>query len=170
MPYDNIHDFIEGMKRKEELIEVHNSVDRDLELTWLLSEEERTGKGRTMLFTDVKGSDLPVVGNIFSTQEKMNDILGNNPESIGNDMVNLIKPPKESGSMIMKGIEMLRELSGLRPKIHERLPSTHSVLDKVDLLRYPICKTWPDDAAPFVTLPVVIWHIPLIAKIEITFC
>lgn len=161
MPYDNIHDFIEGMKRKEELIEVHNSVDRDLELTWLLSEEERTGKGRTMLFTDVKGSDLPVIGNIFSTQEKMNDILGNYPETIGNDMVNLIKPPKESGSMIMKGIEMLRELSGLRPKIHERLPSTHSVLDKVDLSRYPICKTWPDDAAPFVTLPVVITRDPV---------
>ncbi|MCL4349817.1 MAG: UbiD family decarboxylase, partial [Candidatus Thermoplasmatota archaeon] len=146
MTYEDLHEFLDDRKRKNDFLEIETPVERDLELTWILSEEERIGDKRTMLFSNVKGSEIPVAGNLFSTEGKMHDILGGDPGQIGNDLVNLIRPPRESGSMLLKGMEMLKELSGLRPKIHEKLPSTHRVLDSVDLTRYPICKTWPEDA------------------------
>ncbi len=161
MTYEDLHEFLDDRKRKNDFLEIETPVERDLELTWILSEEERIGDKRTMLFSNVKGSEIPVAGNLFSTEGKMHDILGGDPGQIGNDLVNLIRPPRESGSMLLKGMEMLKELSGLRPKIHEKLPSTHRVLDSVDLTRYPICKTWPEDAGPFVTLPVVITRDPV---------
>ncbi len=160
MTYDDLQDFISDRKKKNDFIQIDDEVSTELELTWILSEEERTGKGRTILFDNVKGYDIPVVGNIFSTQEKMNSILGDTPENIGNAMRNLIRPPKESESLIGRGMEMLKELGGLRPKLHDRLPSSYSVIDSVDLDRYPICTTWPDDAGPFITLPVVITSDP----------
>ena len=160
MTYDDLQDFISDRKKKNDFIQIDDEVSTELELTWILSEEERAGKGRTILFDNVKGYDIPVVGNIFSTQEKMNSILGDTPENIGNAMRNLIRPPKESESLIGRGMEMLKELGGLRPKLHDRLPSSYSVIDSVDLDRYPICKTWPDDAGPFITLPVVITSDP----------
>ncbi len=160
MVYEDIHDFIKDRQSKGDLLTVEDSVDPVLELTWLLSEEQRVGSGKTMVFRNVKGSDIPVVGNIFSSWNKMNNILGDTPDNIGNGLRNLIRPPKDKDSIIGRGLEMLRELGGLRPKVHERLPSSHNVLESVDLNRYPICTTWPDDAAPFITLPVVITRDP----------
>ncbi|MGP6240302.1 menaquinone biosynthesis decarboxylase [Cuniculiplasma sp. SKW4] len=161
MAYEDIEEFIEDRKKKGDLIEVEDEIDTYLELTWLLSEEEREGRGRTFLFKNPKGYEIPVVGNIFSTQEKMNEILGDTPFNVGQNLRNLIRPPKENESMIGRGLEMLRELGGLRPKIHDKLDGDHIVLDKVDLETLPICTTWPQDAAPFVTLPVVITKDPV---------
>lgn len=160
MSYEDIHDFIRDRQSKDDLINVHEEINPNLELTWLLSEEERSGSGRTMVFHNVKGSEIPVIGNIFSTWPKMRDILGDEPENIGNGFRNLIRPPAEKGSLIGRGLEMLRELGGLKPRIHDRLPSTHHVLENPDLDRYPICTTWPEDAAPFITLSVVITRDP----------
>ena len=160
MVYEDLRDFVEDRRKKNDLLEIDQSTDPKLELTWILSEEERVGSGKTMLFNNVKNSDIPVVGNIFSTHGKMNDILGSTPEEIGQGLKNLIRPPGEKDSLIGRGLEILKELGGLRPKYHEKLPSSHHLLDKVDLDRYPICTTWPEDAAPFITLPVVITQDP----------
>ena len=75
MTYDDLQDFISDRKKKNDFIQIDDEVSTELELTWILSEEERAGKGRTILFNNVRGYDIPVVGNIFSTQEKMNSIL-----------------------------------------------------------------------------------------------
>jgi 4-hydroxy-3-polyprenylbenzoate decarboxylase len=161
MAFEDLGDFIQAKRKDKDLIEINDEVDPYLELTWILSEEERVGNGRTMIFSNVKGYDISVVGNIFSTQTKMNSILGDSPENIGNDLRNLIRPPKDTDSLLGRGMEMLKQLGGLRPKIHDRLPSSYKILDKVDIDRYPICTTWPDDAAPFLTLPVVITKDPV---------
>ena len=68
MTYDDLNDFISDRRKKNDFIQMEDEVSTELELTWILSEEERAGKGRTILFEKVKGYDIPVVGNIFSTQ------------------------------------------------------------------------------------------------------
>ena len=40
------------------VVRVNEEVDPELELTYILSEEERIGKKRTMLFNNVKGSKM----------------------------------------------------------------------------------------------------------------
>ncbi|MGP6293243.1 menaquinone biosynthesis decarboxylase [Caldiplasma sukawensis] len=163
MVYNDIKDYIEDRKRKKDYIQLDDETDRNLELTWILSEEERIGKGRTILFSHPKGSDIPVIGNIYSRWDKMSDILGEDPSRIGSALRELIKPPDQSESFIGKGLELLRQLSGIRPKFHDK-NTMETEMKKVELSKLPICTTWPEDKAPYVTLPVVITKDPVTGR------
>ena len=160
MSFEDLHDYISFLLNKKDLVKIDDTVDPDLELTYILSEEERIGKGRAIMFSDVKGSNVNAVGNLFSTHEKMRYILGEDPNTLGSRITNLVKPPPEKSSFIGKGLEMMKELGGLRPKITNTLPNDRNELEKVDLFRYPICKTWPQDGGKFITLPLVITKDP----------
>ncbi|MGC8609049.1 MAG: menaquinone biosynthesis decarboxylase [Thermoplasmata archaeon] len=160
MLFDDLHEYIDYLQKKNDLLTISDEVDPDLELTYLLSEEERAGRGRSMKFTAVKGSDIPAAGNFFSTYEKMKTILGDDPYSIGMRMRDIAKPPSEGDSMISKSFEMMRELGGLKPKVSTSFAGGYTEMEKVDLDRYPICRTWPMDAGKFITLPLVITKDP----------
>ncbi len=90
----------------------------------------------------------------------MREILGGDPMDIGMHLRSIVKPPDDTESLIGRGLSMLRELGGLRPKVVDGFGSSHRVLEEVDLYRYPICRTWPQDAGPFITLPLVITRNP----------
>lgn len=161
MVFDDLHSYLEFLDKKSDLVKIDQEVNPDLELTYLLSEEERIGKGRTMLFEKVMGSAIPCVGNLFSTQEKMDAILGGSPIEIGTRLRNLVRPPDDTESMISRGMEMIRELGGVRPKVSNSFGGSHHALEKVDLDRYPIPRTWPQDAGRYITMPMVITKDPL---------
>lgn len=161
MVFEDLRSYIEFLEKKNDLVRIEESINPDLELTYLLSEEERIGRGRTMIFNNVQGSGIPAIGNLFSTQEKMDSILGDSPDGIGKRLKNLVRIPDDTESMISRGMEMFRELGGLRPKIASSFGSSHSTLDKVDLDRYPIPRTWPQDAGRYITMPLVITRDPV---------
>src|SRR5207249_1084722 len=62
----------------------------------------------------------------------------------------------------VRGLQKLKSIADSRPKTVRRAPSQEIVLEgddaSLDLL--PIQKCWPDDAAPFITLPAVITRDP----------
>ncbi len=161
MVYEDLHEYMEFLEKNKDLVRIDDPVDPDLELTYLLSEEERIGKGRALLFNKVQGSDIPCVGNLFSTTEKMNAVLGGDPLEIGTRLRNLVRVPDNTESMISRGMEMLRELGGIRPKVSSGFGSSHNSLEKVDLNRYPIPRTWPQDAGRYITMPLVITRDPV---------
>ncbi|AAT42750.1 menaquinone biosynthesis decarboxylase [Picrophilus oshimae] len=160
MVFDNLGEYLNFLRERNDLVEVNDPVDTDLELTWILSEEQRIGKRRSMIFKNVNGYDIPVAGNLFASDEKIEYILGDKPFNIGTKLKNLVRIPDNTESMISRGLEMLKELSGLKPHIGSRKDSEFNVLEKVDLNRYPICKTWPDDGGKFITMPMVITKDP----------
>ena len=161
MPFEDLHEYVEFLSRKNDLIVVNDQVNPDLELTQILSEEERVGKGRAIYFKNVKGREIPALGNIFATREKMEAILGDTAANIGNRLKSLLRLPDPSESMISRGIEMLREAGGARPKLSTTMGIGIHEMEKVDLYRYPITRTWPQDKAPFITLPLVITKNPV---------
>ncbi|MEM0141360.1 MAG: menaquinone biosynthesis decarboxylase [Thermoplasmatales archaeon] len=161
MSFDDLSDYISYLVSKNDMITIEDEVDPDLELSYMLSEEERIGRGRTILFKNVKGSEVHAIGNLFSTHQKMNAILESDPLSLGERIVNIVRPPENRASFIGRGLDMMRELSGITPKISNSFPSDRNDLERVDLLRYPICKTWPKDAGRFITLPLVITKNPV---------
>ena len=131
----------------------------DLELTYILSEEERIGKKRAMVFDNVKGYNMPVAGNLFSTDKRIEYILGDTPYNIGLKLKNLVRIPDDTESMISRGLEMMKELSGIKPKVSQRKDSEFNIMDP-DLSRYPITKNWPDDGGKYITMPLVITRDP----------
>ncbi|MCL4328891.1 MAG: menaquinone biosynthesis decarboxylase [Candidatus Thermoplasmatota archaeon] len=161
MPFEDLHDYLDFLTKKKDLLVIDDPVDPEIELTYVLSEEQKLGKGRTVLFNNVRGSFVPAVGNLFATGAKMEAILGATPSEIGNRLQNLVKIAQGGESFLSKGFELMRELSGVRPKISSSLPSNYETLSGVDLGRYPICKTWPDDGGRFITLPLVVTKDPI---------
>ncbi len=164
MVFEDLKDYLQFLAREGDLIAIRETVDPDLELTQFLSEEERIGKKRAILFESVKGSDIPATGNLFSTQRKMDAILGDTPENIGLRLKNLVRMPGDTDSLISRGIELFRELGGIRPKVSSGIPPKHIVLSGVDLGRYPIPRTWPNDAGRYITLPLVITRDPVTGR------
>lgn len=63
--------------------------------------------------------------------------------------------------MISRGLQMMKELGGIRPKVEQRKSSEFNVLEKVDLGRYPITKNWPMDGGKYITMPLVITKDPV---------
>ncbi|EQD33344.1 3-octaprenyl-4-hydroxybenzoate carboxy-lyase, partial [mine drainage metagenome] len=161
MPFEDLHDYIQALAKRNDLRIIRDEVSPDLELTQILSEEERIGGAHTLVFEKVTGSSVPAIGNLFSTHDKMLAILGDEPGNIGERLRNLTRMPDQSESMISRGFEMWRELGGVRPKIAGSMPGGYTELEKVDLSRYPITKTWPQDAGRFITLPMVITKDPV---------
>ena len=161
MSFQDLQDYLQALRQKSMLAEVNAEVDPDLELTHILSEEQRIGNKRTILFTSVKGSTIPTVGNLFSDWERMKMILGDEPENVGNHLLELVQVPSDTDSMISRGLKMMKELGGVRPKLHASLGSSHAEVEKPDLLSYPICRTWPKDAGRYITLPLVITKDPV---------
>ena len=159
MTFDDLNDFIKYQEGNNDIIKINEEVDPDLELTYILSEEERIGKKKTILFNNVKGSRMPVLGNIFSSEKKIEAILGDTPYNIGLKLKNIVRIPDDTESMISRGLEMLKEMSGIKPKVYNRKGSEFEVVDP-HLTEYPITKNWPKDGGRYITMPVVITKDP----------
>ncbi len=159
MVFEDLRDYLNFLEKSRELIHVKEEVDPDLELTYILSEEERIGKKRAMVFDNVKGYNMPVAGNLFSTDKRIEYILGDTPYNIGLKLKNLVRIPDDTESMISRGLEMMKELSGIKPKVSQRKDSEFNIMDP-DLSRYPITKNWPDDGGKYITMPLVITRDP----------
>lgn len=160
MPFEDLREYLSELRKRSMLAEVNSEVSPDLELTHILSEELRVGKKRTLLFNKVKGSEIPAVGNLFSDWERMKMVLGDEPENVGKRLLDLVEVPSDTESMMARGLKMMKELGGVRPKLHNGLDSDHFEVEKPDVLNYPICKTWPNDGGRYVTLPLVITKDP----------
>ena len=129
MTFDDLNEFIKYQENNNDLVRINEEVDPELELTYILSEEERIGKKRTMLFNNVKGSSMPVIGNIFSSDKKIEAILGDTPYNIGLKLKNIVRIPDDTESMISRGLEMLKEMSGIKPKVYSRKNSEFEVVE-----------------------------------------
>ncbi len=68
MPIEDIHELIEILEKAGELKRISTQVDSDLELAEIL---RRTmyDEGPALLFENVKGYDIPVLGNAFGSMK-----------------------------------------------------------------------------------------------------
>ena len=76
MSFEDLHDYLAFLSSKNDLVKIDDTVDPDLELAYILSEEERVGKGRAIMFSNVKESSVSAVGNLFFNARKNEIYLG----------------------------------------------------------------------------------------------
>ena len=70
MKYSDLRDFINKLKQSGELTEVSIPVSPHLEMTELCDRTLRAG-GPALLFTQVTGHSIPVLGNLFGTPKRV---------------------------------------------------------------------------------------------------
>src|SRR6478736_9459065 len=162
-PPSHLRAWIALLEREGELVRVSTEVDPYLEITEIVDRTVRTG-GPALLFERVKGSRRPLLINQFGTERRM--CLAFDAPSLDDVARRLgdvleMQPPQGLIAKV-RGLQKLKSIADSRPKTVRSAPCQEVVLEgddaSLDLL--PIQKCWPDDAAPFITLPAVITHDP----------
>jgi len=154
------------LEQRGELVRVGAEVDPYLEMTEIADRTLRAG-GPALLFENPKGHSVPVLANLFGTEQRV--ALGMGAESldalreIGELLAYLRQPdPPKGVKELWDKAPVLRQVLNMGPKIVRKAPCQQQVVegDAVDLNRLPIQTCWPGDAAPLVTWPLVITRGP----------
>jgi 4-hydroxy-3-polyprenylbenzoate decarboxylase len=162
MPFASLTDFIDALRRAGELVAVNAPVDPYLEIGEITDRVVKAG-GPALLFRNVRGSDFPVLTNQFGTQRRMSMALdASNLDEVGARIANLIDFAPPAGTLVAKlrGAMRLAPFANAIPKVVKGGRIHDVVTTKVDLTKLPVLTTWPLDAGPFITLPLVITKHP----------
>lgn len=164
MAYKDLREYLSVLQKKRLLHRVSVEVDPILEISEITDRMcKSSGGGKALWFEKVKGSQYPVVTNIFGSFERMCCALQvDHLDAVGKrieDMLNMAPPQslREKLAIIPKLLEFAQYL----PKLVKSAPCQEIVeQEHPDLSKFPILKTWPFDGQPtdegrFITLPMV---------------
>ena len=156
MPIDDIQQFIEKLEKAGELKRVKTEVDTSLEIAEILRRVSYA-KGPAVLFENVMGYDIPVLGNAFGSIKRLEIGLETTDFSeIGQRIADMTKMEIPSG--IFNKIRKLPELSKMSesfPKLEKDGPVTEIVNKSPTFDNIPILKSWIKDAGKFITFGLV---------------
>ncbi|MDN6179385.1 MAG: 4-hydroxy-3-polyprenylbenzoate decarboxylase [Halomonas subglaciescola] len=166
MKYRDLRDFIEALEAQGELKRISAEVDPYLEITEICDRTLRAG-GPALLFENVKGHAMPLLGNLFGTPERVALGMGEDSvEALGEvgKLLAFLKepdPPKGLKDAWQK-LPIFKQVLSMGPKMVKRAPVQEVIYegDDVDLDRLPIQHCWPGDAAPLVTWSLVVTRGP----------
>ncbi len=162
MKYKDLRDFIKLLEDRGELKRITQEVDPYLEMTEICDRTLRA-KGPALLFENPKGFDVPVLGNLFGTPERV--ALGMGEESVealrevGKVLAMLKEPDPPKGMKdAWEKLPIFKQVLNMAPKVIKKAAcQTHIVEgDDVDLTKIPIQTCWPGDAAPLITWALVV--------------
>ena len=165
MKYKDLRDFIGFLESKGQLKRIKTPVSCELEIAEVCDRVVKNG-GPALLFENVEGYDIPVLINMYGTEQRMAWALGverlDDLVERVHHVLGLMQGPPQGIMAKMKALMELREMASFRPKLVKSGPCQEVVVtgDDVDLNRFPILKCWPMDAGRYITLPVVITKDP----------
>ncbi|NVJ65805.1 MAG: 4-hydroxy-3-polyprenylbenzoate decarboxylase [Gammaproteobacteria bacterium] len=157
MQYKDLRDFISKLESMGELKRVSVEVDPNLEMTEICDRTLRAG-GPAILFENVKGHSIPVLGNLFGTTRRVALAMGKEDLSGLRDLGELLaflKEPKPPEGLrdAWEQLPVFKQVLNMAPKKVKKAPCQQIILegDEVDLTKIPVQTCWPGDAAPLMT-------------------
>jgi 4-hydroxy-3-polyprenylbenzoate decarboxylase len=160
VPAADLRSWIDLLKREGELVEIEAEVDPYLEITEITDRVVKSG-GPALLFTNVKGSERPLLINQFGTERRTCLAFGEPTlDDVARKLEDVLEMQPPQGLVEkVKGLGKLKRLADSMPKSVSRGACQELVLEP-DLDALPIQHCWPGDPAPFITLPAVITKDP----------
>src|SRR5256884_8519662 len=162
-PPADLRSWIALLEREGELVRVSAEVDPRLEVTEIVDRVVKAG-GPALLFENVKGSSHPLLINQFGTERRMCMAFdAPSLDSVASKLGDVLEMQPPSGLVDkVRGLQKLKSIADSRPRTVRRAASQEILLegDEASLELLPIQKWWPDDAAPFITLPAGITSDP----------
>jgi 4-hydroxy-3-polyprenylbenzoate decarboxylase len=161
MAFDSLRAFVQALDRAGELHRVDAAVDARLEIGEISNRVVKAG-GPALLFTNVKGSRFPVLTNQFGTQRRMAMALGAKTlDEVASRISALLDLSIPTSPMERIGkLLSLAPLASAIPKTVTTGSCQDVVMREPDVTALPVLTTWPLDAGPFITLPLVITKDP----------
>lgn len=162
MKYTDLRDFIAYLEQNNELKRISVEVDPVLEMTEICDRVLRAG-GPALLFENPKGSDIPVLANLFGSPHRV--ALGMGEDSVEalrgvGELLAFLKEPEPPKGMkdVWQKMPIFKQVLNMAPKVVTFAPCQQEIIegDAVDLNRYPIQLCWPEDAARLITWGLVV--------------
>ena len=159
-------EFITELERRGDLVRIATEVDPHLEMTEIADRTLRGG-GPALLFENPKGSDIPVLANLFGAERRVALGMGEERVEALREVGELLAylrqpdPPKGFRDLVDKA-PLLKKILTMGPNIIKKAPCQQITLtgESVDLTKLPIQTCWPEDVGPLVTWPLVITRGP----------
>jgi 4-hydroxy-3-polyprenylbenzoate decarboxylase len=167
MQYKDLRDFISQLETQGELRRVDVPVSPKLEMTEICDRVLKAG-GPAILFENVPGHTMPVLGNLFGTPRRVALGMGQEDVTALRDVGKLLaflkepEPPKSLRDAWDKWPKF-KKILDMAPKTVSRAPCQEVVLegDEVDLSKLPIQTCWPGDVGPLITWGLTVTKGPL---------
>src|SRR5712691_3083009 len=162
-PPADLRAWIALLEREGELVRVGAEVDPELEITEVTDRTVKAG-GPALLFENVKGSSHPLLINQFGTERRMCMAFdAPSLDAVAERVADVLEMQPPQGIVEkVRGLQKLKSIADSQPRTVRRGACQEIVLtgDDASLDALPIQKCWPEDAAPFITLPAVITRDP----------
>jgi 4-hydroxy-3-polyprenylbenzoate decarboxylase len=167
--FRNLAEFLRALEADGELVRVRREVSPRLEIAEIADRAVK-GSGPALLFENVTGSSMPVAINLFASRRRTLRALGIGSWEEWDARLEPLLDPKPPEGFVekLKSIPKLTDLAQVFPKTVRSAPCQEVVEtgDAVDLAKLPVLTCWPQDAGPFITLPLVITRDPLTSKVN----
>ncbi len=177
MGYESLRDWLKVLEKAGELKRVTAEVSPILEMAEIADRASKSGKGTAkaggpaLLFESVAGHPgQRVLMNQFGSERRMRLALEvDSLDEVAKRIETLIHPVAPVGMMDkLKMLPMLAEVGGFFPKTvgAKNAPCKEVILrgEDVDVLKFPVLKTWPEDGGRYITLPCVVTRDPKSGK------
>ena len=167
MIYQDLREFIAELEKRGELKRITTEVDANLEITEIC---RRTldKKGPALLFENVKGSNIPVLANLFGTTGRVASAMGQEDlvalRELGKLLAELKQPEPPKGLKdAFEKLPTLKKVLNMPVKLVKKGQCQEVIIegDDVDLSTLPIQTCWPGDVAPLITWGLTITKGPL---------
>lgn len=164
--HSDLREFIDFLEQRGELKRITVEVDPNLEMTEICDRTLRAG-GPALLFENPKGFDIPVLGNLFGTPERV--AMGMGQESLSamrevGELLAFLKEPEPPKGMkdLWEKRHQFKPILNMPAKVVKKALCQAVIIegDDVDLGKLPIQTCWPGDAGPLITWPLVITRGP----------
>jgi 4-hydroxy-3-polyprenylbenzoate decarboxylase len=162
MPFDSLRDYVEALRKSGDLHVIAAPVDPYLEIAEIADRVVKAG-GPALMFTNVRGSKFPVLINAFGTQRRMAAALdASDLDEVAARLRKLldIAPPGEGFFEKLGALKSFAPLANAVPQTARSGSCQDVTMREPDLTKLPILTTWPLDAGPFITLPLVVTRDP----------
>jgi len=170
MAFRNLRDFLETLEKDGELQRIRQEVSPRWEISEIADRSVK-GAGPALLFENVKGSEFPLAINLFASSERMKKAIGLGSYEEWDERLEFFLDPKAPEGFLdkLKALPKVTELASVFPKAVRSGPCQEVVEtgNAVDLTKLPVLTCWPQDAGPFITMPLVITRDPLSGKTNV---
>ena len=181
--YDDLREFMAMLEEEAQLVRVTREVDPILEVNAVVDRLARKA-GPAVLFEKVKGSDMPVLGNLFGSHQRVAWTLGAEdfytqarqkiaeafaaPDGDGGPEVESDIRKSFIYAPVADRVLIFRNALKTRPVEVSQAPCKEVAYEgaDVDINMFPLTKLWPQDGERFITMPVVITRDPETGEIN----
>ena len=166
MSYKDLREFIAALESKGDLVRITQPIDPYLEMTEIADRTLKQG-GPALLFENPTQGKMPVLANLFGTQERV--AMGMGAESVaalrevGEILAYLRQPDPPKGLKdAWDKAPILKQVLNMAPKVvrNGECQRHAKFNDDVNLDDLPIQTCLPGDVGPLVTWPLVITRGP----------